>query len=59
MLVILYVVRYLVRLMFVKLVRCGDICEIYSVGDTCVDSMIYVLSMICIFCFFGWNNNNK
>jgi hypothetical protein len=47
------------RLMFMKLVWCGDICEIYGVGDTCVDSVIYAMLMIYIFCLFGWNNKNK
>jgi hypothetical protein len=42
-----------------KLVWCGDICEIYGVGDTCVDSVIYAMLMIYIFCLFGWNNKNK
>jgi hypothetical protein len=47
------------RFVFVRLVCCGDICEIYGIGDTCVDSMTYVTSMIYIFCLFGCNNKNK
>jgi hypothetical protein len=45
----------------VKLVWCCDICEIYGVGDTCIDSMIYVISIIYIyiFCLFRCNNKNK
>jgi hypothetical protein len=39
------------RLMFVKLVWCCDICEIYGVGDTCIDSMIYVISIIYIYIY--------
>jgi hypothetical protein len=33
---------------------CVDICEIYGVGDTCANSVIYVMSIICIFCLFVW-----
>jgi hypothetical protein len=45
------------RLMFMsELVGCGDICEIYGVGDTCVESVIYVMSMIYILYLFVCNN---
>lgn len=33
--------------------------EICGVGDTCFDSVIYVMSMIYIFCLFGWNNEKN
>jgi hypothetical protein len=39
-----------------ELVGCGDICEIYGVGDTCVESVIYVMSMIYILYLFVCNN---
>ena len=37
----------------------GAICKICGVGDTSDDSVMYMMSIIYIFCLFGWNNENK